>query len=114
MELHSLETKNFKPRDNVVEAGTLLTQEILSEIPVDGKAKVVISDQGDSFFFSVVAKSSSRLFSSEGQWKKKETHGWPRDWQITALLQVLRDFARRIASMTQPKEAIKLENENDP
>jgi hypothetical protein len=114
MELHSLEIKNFRPRDNVVEAGTLLTQEILAEIPIDGKAKVVISDQGDSFFFSVVAKSSSRLFSSEGRWKKRETHGWPRDWQITALLQVLRDLARRITGIVKPEENLNLENKNDP
>ncbi len=114
MELHSLETKNFKPRDNVLDSGTQLSKEILSEIPIDGSAKVVISDQGDSFFISVVAKSSSKLFSSEGRWRKRETYGWPRDWQITALLQVLRDFARRIASVTRPADIHQSENKNEP
>jgi len=98
MDLHSLETKNFKPRDNVSETGTQLSSQLLSQIPIEGSAKIVITDVGDSFFISIVAKSGLKLFSSEGRWKKIETYGWARDWQIAALFQVLTDFARRILS----------------
>lgn len=97
MDQERLQYRGFKPRQEVTDQAEKVSQKILDESPVAGSARVVIADQGDQFHVSVVGATFDRkLFSSESAFKKKHIAGWPREWQLGALAQVLGDFVRQV------------------
>lgn len=102
MDLISIKAKNFRPRTDILENGENLTLDELARSQEPGEVKVVLADQGPSFLISAVARSKNKLFSSEALFFKTKLWGWPRDWQLTALLQVLRDLIRQMEK-PQPK-----------
>lgn len=111
MDLERLQYRGFKPRQEVTDQAEKVSQKILDESPVAGSARVVISDQGDQFHVSVVGATFDRkLFSSESAFKKKNISGWPREWQLGALVQVLGDFVRQVRGHFRDENA---ETEDD-
>lgn len=97
MDLERLQYRGFKPRQEVTDQAQKVSQKILDESPLEGSARVVIADQGDHFHVSVVGKTSDRkLFSSELAFRKQNIRGWPREWQLGALVEVLGDFVRQL------------------
>lgn len=106
MDLHSLETKKFKPREGVAEASTEYAREALKNGGTEGTAKVVVTDGGDHFFFSIVAKSRNKIFSSELSFKKRDIIGWPRDWQFGAIVKLLTNFIKSIPQTKRKSDSI--------
>jgi hypothetical protein len=104
LDLQSLETKKFKARDGVAEASTEYVRETLKNSGIEGSAKVVISDGGDHFFFSIVAQSRNKIYSNELRFKKRDLIGWPRDWQFGATMKLLTSFLRSIYQTEQRQE----------
>jgi hypothetical protein len=101
MDLKEFKIRYFKPRDTVHEYTEELVLQELKKILLDGAAQVVITDQGKSFLISVTGKSKSKVFNSESYYIKENIWGWPRDWQIGAVYQVLADFIRQIEAHFQ-------------
>lgn len=100
MEKEFLVTRNFKPRDNIIEEGEkLIKNEIRQSLgATDVDIKVVIVDSGSSFTISGVALSEKRIFSSQSEYVKKNIRGWPRDWQLMAVSVILRDLVAQLKS----------------
>lgn len=97
MDLERLQYRGFKPRQEVTDQAEKVSQKILDESPVAGSARVVIADEGENFHVSVVgATFDKKLFSSESAFRKSQIRGWPREWQLGALAQVLGDFVRQL------------------
>ncbi|MBS1971300.1 MAG: hypothetical protein JSU04_13410 [Bdellovibrionales bacterium] len=97
MDLERLQYRGFKPRQEVTDQAEKVSQKLLDESPVAGSARVVISDEGEQFHVSVVgATFDKKLFSSESAFRKQHIRGWPREWQLGALAQVLGDFVRQL------------------
>lgn len=97
MDLERLQYRGFKPRQEVTDQAEKVSQKILDESPVAGSARVVIADEGEHFHVSVVgATFDKKLFSSESAFRKQNIRGWPREWQLGALVQVLGDFVRQV------------------
>lgn len=103
MDLERVQYRGFKPREEVDRDVRRIAQKILDEAPAGGKARLVISDQGEQFHISVVGTSQNKLFSSESMHNKKHMTGWPRAWQLGAIAELLSDF------MTQIRKAFKNE-----
>jgi len=97
VDLERIQYRGFKPRLEVEDKAELISQKILEESPLEGAVKIVIADQGDHFHLSVVGTTQDKkLFSSESAYQKKQIHGWPREWQIGALVQLMGDFVRQL------------------
>lgn len=104
MDLERIQYRGFKPREEVENEAQKIAQKFLDESPVAGSAKVVIADRGEHFHISVVGVSENKLFSSEAVHKKKNMNGWPRSWQLGALVELLGDFVQQIRqSFKSPK-----------
>lgn len=78
MDLERIQFRGFKPREELERDVRRVAQKILDESAAGGKARLVITDQGDQFHISVVGTSKKKLFSSESHHKKNEMRGWPR------------------------------------
>ncbi len=98
MDLESLEFKNFKPREGIEESSRELIRESLDATPIQGIAKVLVKDVNRSFQFSIVAKVKNQIISNDLEYKKKDLHGWPRDWQYSVLCRLIYDFLRNLKS----------------
>lgn len=97
MDLERIQYRGFKPRQEVTDQAAKVTQKILDESVVAGSARVVIADQGGQFHISVVGKTIGKgFFSSESTFIKRNIRGWPREWQLGALAQVLGDLMRQL------------------
>ena len=96
MELEKLVSRNFKPRDDLMETAEKLIHDEIKTLPANGKLKAVITDQGHSFNISMVASADKRIFSSESSHAKDLMRGAPRLWQLDSLRLVLRDLVRQI------------------
>ncbi|HEY8270774.1 MAG TPA: hypothetical protein VIG33_07775 [Pseudobdellovibrionaceae bacterium] len=96
MDLERIQYRGFKPRGEVKKEATKIAQKFLEEFPIEGTAKVVIADQGEHFHISVVGISENKLFSSEAVHRKKNINGWPRTWQLGALVELLGDFVQQV------------------
>ena len=96
MELEKLVSRNFKPRDDLMETAEKLIHEEIKALPANGKVKAVITDQGNSFNISMVASTDNRIFSSESSHAKAQMRGAPRLWQLDSLRLVLKDLVRQI------------------
>jgi len=97
VDLERIQYRGFKPRQEVTDQAARISQKILDESPIEGSARVVIADQGDHFHVSVVGKTvDKRLFSSESAFIKRNIRGWPREWQLGAIVQVLGDLLRQV------------------
>lgn len=106
MDLERLQYRGFKPRQEVTDQAERVSQKILDEAPVAGSARIVIADQGDQFHVSVVgATFDKKLYSSEAAYQKKQIKGWPREWQLGALVQLLGDFVRQLRGNTREENA---------
>ena len=96
MELEELVSRNFKPRDDLLETAESLINEELRRIPASGQVKAVITDHGASFNISMVAKADNKIFSSDTNHVKNQMVGAPRLWQLDSLRLVLNDLVRQI------------------
>ena len=96
MELEELVSRNFKPRDDLMESAESFIQEELKRLPATGQVKAVITDQGASFNISMVAKADNKIFSSEVNHVKAQMVWAPRLWQLDSLRLVLNDLVRQI------------------
>lgn len=112
MQLKQFETKNFEPRNEVLESGTKILDQELGSLSVDGTAKVVIADQGKSFLFSLVAGSKNKLYNLDVTYLKAETWGWPRDWQINAIMQMMKKFVFELSGKAKPTAEPATENDS--
>lgn len=105
MDLERLQYRGFKPRQEVTDQAEQVSQKILSESPVSGSARVVIADEGEHFHVSVVgATIEKKLFSSESAFRKQNIRGWPREWLLGALVQVLGDLVRQVRGHFREKD----------
>lgn len=96
MDLERIQYRGFKPREEVDRDIRRIAQKLLDESPESGKARVVISDQGEQFHISIVGTADNKIFSSESRYQKKHMKGWPRSWQLGALAELLGDFMSQI------------------
>lgn len=97
MDLERVQYRGFQPRQEVTDHAEEMIQQILDGTKVNGIARVVIQDDGAKFHVSVVGKiEDKKLFSSEISFVKKNIWGWPRDWQLGAIFQVLGDLMRQV------------------
>ncbi|WP_413288965.1 hypothetical protein [Bdellovibrio sp. HCB337] len=103
MDLERVQYRGFKPREEVDRDVRRIAQKILNEAPTDGKARLVISDQGEQFHISVVGSAQNKLFSSESLHNKKQMAGWPRAWQLGAIAELLSDFMAQIRQAFKDK-----------
>jgi len=96
VDLERIQFRGFQPREEVERDIKKVAQKILEESPMEGQARLVISDQGEQFHISVVGTAQNKLFSSESLYKKKDLAGWPRTWQLGAIAELLGDFVQQV------------------
>ncbi|MGZ3748629.1 MAG: hypothetical protein ACXWRE_14560 [Pseudobdellovibrionaceae bacterium] len=104
MDLERIQYRGFKPREEVQKEAVKIAKKFLDEFPIEGSAKVVIADQGEHFHISVVGISENKLFSSESIHRKKKVSGWPRTWQLGALVELLGDFVQQVRGSFESRE----------
>ncbi len=108
MEKTEIQFKNFKPRDNVEEKSRELIQQELDDLSTDINFKVAIIDDGKNFHISAMAQNMEGMYNSESKFEKKHIWGFPRLWQIKALLDVVRDLTRQIRLSQKMKKLFRL------
>lgn len=104
MDLERIQYRGFEPREEVKKEASKIAQKFLDEFMISGSAKVVIADRGEHFHISVVGITEKKLFSSEAVHRKKSIKGWPRTWQLGALVELLGDFVQQVRGAFKDKE----------
>jgi hypothetical protein len=99
-----VDARNFKPRDGVLEQGMAFVREGLQTLPFQGRTKVLIVDQGKSFFISIVTTTKNKILSTEATYFKTVTAGWPRNWQIDAVSRIFRSLLQQIRSPNENRQ----------
>ncbi|MEK6628300.1 MAG: hypothetical protein AABY53_06710 [Bdellovibrionota bacterium] len=96
LESEKLTTRKFKPRTDLEKSANELIDKELEKLPIDGKLRTTIVDEGVSFSISMVAIVKNRLFSSESHHRKDLLVGADRYWQLDKIKLVLADLIYQI------------------